>query len=148
MSVEQVARDFVKMMGDERQAKAHLTPDAMVDGGVLPKPMPAVESFKIMEGLTMAIPDLTIDIQQVDVNGNVAVVKAKWGGTQTGALNLPIPGMPPIPPTGKKVWVNDTYRVTVQGDKVSHMSVESPANGGIPGALSQLGIKMPNMPAM
>jgi len=102
MSVEQVARDFIKMMGDERQTKAHLTPDAMVDGCVLPKPMPAMEAFMVMQGLTSAMPDFTMDIQQVDVNGNMATVKAKWGGTQTGSLKLPIPGMPPIPPTGKK----------------------------------------------
>lgn len=148
MSVEQVARDFVKMMGNEQQAKSHLTPDAMVDGGILPRPMPATEAFKLMQGLVTAIPDFTIDIQQVDVNGNVATVKIKWGGTQTGSLDLQIPGMPAIPPTGKKVSVNDTYKVTVQGDKVSHMSVDSPMNGGIPGALSQLGVKMPNLPAM
>jgi hypothetical protein len=148
MSVEQVARNFVKLMGDEQQAKTYLTPDAMVDGGVLPKPMPAVEAFKVMQGLTMAMPDLTIDVQQVDVNGNVATVKAKWAGTQTRALNLPIPGLPAIPPSGKKVSVNDTYRLTVQGDKVSHMSVDSPADGGIPGALMQLGVKIPNTPAL
>jgi pyruvate/2-oxoglutarate dehydrogenase complex dihydrolipoamide acyltransferase (E2) component len=41
--------------------------------------------------------------------------------------------------------VKDTYVITVQGDKVSHMTVESPADGGIPAALGQLGVKMPSM---
>jgi predicted ester cyclase len=91
------------------------------------------------------MPDLKFDIQQVTVNGNQATVKAQWGGTQTGPLSLPMPGMPTIPPTGKKVSVKDTYVITVQGDKVSHMHVESPADGGIPAALAQLGVKTPGM---
>jgi hypothetical protein len=33
----------------------------------------------------------------------------------------------------------------VQGDKVSHMKVDSPADGGIPGAIAQLGVKVPSM---
>ena len=99
--------------------------------------------MKVMAGLTTAFPDLKIDIQQVTVNGNEATVKVVWGGTNTGPLSLPMPGMPSIPPTGKKVSVKDAYFFTVQGDKVSHMRVESPADGGIPAALAQLGVKMP-----
>jgi predicted ester cyclase len=145
MSVEQVARDFVSMMGDVERTKASLTPDAMVSGGVLPQPLPAMEAMNVMSALTMAFPDLKFDIQQVTVNGNVATVNAKWGGTNTGALQVPMPGMPSIPPTGKKVSVKDTYVVTVQGDKVSRMEVQSPMDGGIPAALAQLGVKMPGM---
>jgi hypothetical protein len=50
-----------------------------------------------------------------------------------------------IPPTGKNVWVKDGYVITVQGDKVSYMHVESPADGGIPAMLEQLGVKVPVM---
>jgi hypothetical protein len=148
MNTEQVARNFIMNMNDERKVTAQLTPNAMVDGGIMPRPMPAMEAIKVMEGLTNAMPDLTFDIQQVDVNGNIATVKAHWSGTQTGPLDLGMPGMPSIPPTGKRVSVDDTYRITVQGDKVSHMTVDSPSTGGIPGALSQLGVKLPNMPQM
>jgi predicted ester cyclase len=145
MSVEQVARDLVSNMNNAAKIKAMLTADAMASGGVLPQPIPAMEAMKFMDGLTTAFPDLKFDVQQVTVNGNVATVKALWSGTNTGALSLPMPGMPSVPPTGKKVSVKDTYIVTVQGDKVSHMTVESPADGGIPAALAQLGVKMPGM---
>ena len=121
-----------------------LTPDAMASGGVLPQPIPAMEAMKVMAGLSTAFPDLKFDVQQVTVNGNQATVKAQWSGTQTGPLSL-MPDMPSIPPTGKKVSVQDAYIITVQGDKVSHMQVDSPAGGGIPGALAQLGVKMPAM---
>jgi hypothetical protein len=79
------------------------------------------------------------------LNGNQATVKAQWSGTQTGPLSLPVPGMATVPPTGKKASVKDTYVVTVQGDKVAHLRVESPADGGIPAALAQLGVKTPGM---
>jgi predicted ester cyclase len=144
MTVEQVARDLVLNMNNEEKVKTMLTADAMASGGVLPQPIPVKEAMKVMTGLTTAFPDLKFDIQQVTVNGNQATVKAQWSGTQTGALSL-MPGMPSIPPTGKKVSVKDAYVITVQGDKVSHMRVDSPADGGIPGALAQLGVKMPSM---
>jgi hypothetical protein len=144
MSVEQIARDLVSNMNNEEKLITMLTPDAMASGGVLPQPIPVKDAMKVMNGLTTAFPDLKFDIQQVTVNGNQATVKAQWSGTQTGPLSL-APDMPSIPPTGKKVSVKDAYIITVQGDKVSHMQVDSPAGGGIPGALAQLGVKMPGM---
>jgi predicted ester cyclase len=143
MSVEQVARDFVTMMNDVEKTKSHMTPDAIASGGVLPKAIPALEAIKVMSALTAAMPDLKFHVESVTVNGNQATVKAQWGGTQTGTLNLGMPGMPAIPPTGKKVSVKDAYLLTVEGDKVSRMQVQSPADGGIPAALAQLGVKTP-----
>ena len=145
MSVEQVARDIVSNMNNKEKLKAMVTADAMASGGVLPQPIPVMEALKVMDGLTTAFPDLKFDIQKVTVNGNKATVNAMWSGTNTGAVDLGMPGMPSIPATGKKVSVKDTYIVTVEGDKVSHMQVDSPADGGIPAALAQLGFKLPGM---
>jgi predicted ester cyclase len=145
MSVEQVARDMVSNMADAEKMKGMVTADAMASGGVLPQPIPVMEAMKVMSGLTTAFPDVKFDVQQVTVNGNQATVKATWSGTNTGPLSLPMPGMATIPPTGKKVSVKDAYVITVQGDKVSHMKVDSPADGGIPGMLAQLGVKVPGM---
>jgi hypothetical protein len=145
MSVEQVARDVVSNMTNIDMLKGMATADAMASGGVLPQPIPLMEALKVSAGLATAFPDLKFDIQQVTVKGDQATVKAQWSGTNTGPLNLGMPGMPPIPPTGKKVSVKDAYVVTVQGDKVSHFQVESPADGGIPAALAQMGVKMPGM---
>jgi predicted ester cyclase len=145
MSVEQVARDFVTNMNDVEKLKGRMTADAVASGGVLPQAIPALEALKIMGGLIAALPDFKFDIQQVTVNGDQATVKVRWSGTQTGPLNLPMPGMPTIPPSGKKVSVKDAYLITVRGDKVSHMHVESPADGGIPAMLAQLGVKTPVM---
>lgn len=146
MSVEQVARDFITTMTDLEKTKAYLAPDAMVSGGVLPQPMPAMEALGLVAGMKSAFPDLKFDVQQVTVNGDQATVNVKLSGTNTGPLSMPLPGMTgSIPPTGKLVSVPDTFVVTVKDDKVTHMNVDSPAGGGLPGVLAQMGVNMPGM---
>jgi len=145
MSVEQVARDFFSVMSDTKKVEAMLTADAMASGGVLPQAMPAREAFKLTSAMNDAFPDLKFEVQQVAVNGNQAAVKVNISGTQTRTLNIPMPGFSSVPPTGKKVWAKDAFVVTVQGDKVSHFQVDSPADGGIPAMLAQLGVKIPAM---
>jgi predicted ester cyclase len=146
MSVEQVARDFISSMADSKKVQSMLTSDAMASGGVLPQAMPVMDAFNVTAALFAAFPDLKIEPDQVTVNGNQAWVKANISGTQTGTLNFPMmPELAPFPPTGKKVWAKDAYVVTVMGDKVSHFQIDSPADGGIPAMLAQLGVKMPAM---
>ena len=145
MSVEQIARDFVTKLNDVSAAESYLTPDAVAAGGVLPQPIPAKEAISMLSALKAAFPDLKFDVQNVTAKGNQATVQAIWSGTNNGPLNLPMPGMPSIPPTGKRVSVKDTYIVTVQGDKVSRLEVDSPSDGGIPAALGQIGVKVPGM---
>jgi hypothetical protein len=139
MSVEQVARDLITDMTDVEKTKAHLTAGAMASGGVLPQPMPAMEAFSLIGGLMTGFPDLKFEVEDVSVNGNQATVKALVSGTNTGTLTLPMPGMPTnMPPTGKKVSAKDTFVITVEGDKVSHLQVDSPEGGGLPALLAQL----------
>jgi len=143
MSVEQTARDFMAVWATGQVAN-YLTPDAVASGGALPQPMPAREAFQLMTALNQAIPDLRVEVQQVSVQGNQATVSVRISGTQTGPLNLPIPGIPAIPATGKRVSVPDKFILTVTGDKVSSFHVDSPADGGIPAMLAQLGIQAPS----
>lgn len=145
MSAEQVARDFISMMTDMEKTKDYVSADAVVGAGVLPRPLPAMEAFNIVGGLTGAFPDLKFEVRQVTVDGNQATVQAQISGVHTGSLSLPLPGMPSIPPTGRKVSVPDAFIVTVEGDKVSRLQVDSPADGGIPAMLAQLGANMPGM---
>jgi hypothetical protein len=145
MSVEQIARDFITKFNDVNAAESYLTPDAVSAGGVLPQPIPAREAISFMSALNTAFPDLKFDIQNVLVKGNQATVQAVWSGTHTGPLNMALPGMQSVPPTGKQVSVRDTYIVTVEGDKVSRIEVDSPPDGGIPAALYQIGVKVPGM---
>jgi hypothetical protein len=143
MSVEQIARDFITRLNDVNAAEAYLNPDAVAAGGVLPQPIPAKEAIRLMSALNTAFPDLKFDIQNVTLQGDQATVQAIWSGTNNGDLNMP--GMPSVTATGKQVSVKDTYIVTVQGDKVSRIEVNSPPDGGIPAALGQIGVAVPGM---
>jgi hypothetical protein len=145
MSVEQIARDFITSMDDVNATEAYLTPDAVSAGGMLPQPIPAREAIRLLTALKTAFPDLKFDVQNVTVKGNQATVQAVWSGTNKGPLNMPLPGMQSIPATGKQVSVKDAYIVTVQGDKVSRLEVDSPPDGGIPAALGQIGVNVPGM---
>ena len=145
MNVEQIASDFITKMNDVSAVESYLTPDAVAAGGVLPQPIPAKEAISILSALNTAFPDLKFDVQNVTAKGNQATVQAIWSGTNKGPLDLPMPGMPSIPPTGKQVSVKDTYIVTVEGDKVSRLEVDSPSDGGILAALGQIGVKVPGM---
>ena len=87
----------------------------------------------MMTALKTAFPDLKFDIQNVTVNGDQATVNAIWSGTNQGPLNMPLPGLPSIPATGKQVSVKDTYIVTVEGDKVARLEVDSPLRWRHPG---------------
>jgi predicted ester cyclase len=145
VSVEQVARDFVSNMNNIEKMKAMVAPDAMASGGMLPQPMPLMESMQSMAGLATAFPDLKFEVQQVTVNGNDATVKVHMSGTNTGAFDMQVPGVPTMPATGKKVSAQDAFVVTVQGDKVTAFRVDSPADGGLPAILAQMGAKMPGM---
>ena len=101
MNIEQSARDYVTKMNDPEKIKVYLTADAMVSGGVIPQPIPAMEAIKLLSSLTASIPDMKFDVQQVTENGNQATVKVQSAGAHSGPLSLPIPGMPTLPPTGK-----------------------------------------------
>jgi hypothetical protein len=144
MSVEQVARDYFASWSTGKFAD-HITPDAMVSGGVLPQAMPALDAFQLVNAMLAAMPDFKITVESVAIQGETATVLGRLVGTQTAPLSLPMPGIPTIPATGKKVSVPDKFILTVKGDKVSHMQVDSPADGGIPAVLAQLGVKMPGM---
>jgi predicted ester cyclase len=143
MSVEQVARDLISNITDPQKVFGMVTADAMASGGLLPQAVPVKDAFNVTAGMISAFPDIKYEVQQVTLNGNQATVKVNISGTQTGMLSLPIPGFQAVPPTGKKVWARDAYILTVQGDKVSHFQIDSPADGGIPAMLAQLGVKMP-----
>lgn len=145
MNIEQVARGFVTTMNDVAKTKAYMTADAMASGGMLPQPIPAAAAVGMVGALVSAMPDMTYTVDSIAVQGDKATVHVTWGGTQTGALDLGMPGIPAIPATGKKVSVKDTYILTVYGDKVAGMHIDSPATGGMPAALGQLGVKLPGM---
>jgi len=100
-------------------------------------------ALKMLTALYSEFPDWNHEYSKIDVRGqgNYAI---KWdqGGTHTGVWAMP--GMKPIPPTGKTVRIPEHYfyyRVT--GDKLTIIFPE-PFVGGAPrGILEQIGVELP-----
>jgi predicted ester cyclase len=145
MNIEQIARNFVMaLILEPEKVKDLITADAMASGGALPQALPIAEAAKNAVPFKLAMPDYKVEFDSVTLNGNEATVKVHMSGTQTGLFKVGW-GIPDVPATGKKVWVRDAMVVTVQGDKVSKVRIESPADGGLPEILKQLGVQMPVM---
>ncbi len=83
-----------------------------------------------------AFSDFNYHIENLTGDGNQMSVDVRVSGTHDG----PLPGTPPIPPTGKKFSVPDKMILTLRGDKLAAMRLESPADGGPGEALKQLGL--------
>ncbi len=64
-------------------------------------------------------------------------------GTHTRDLVLPVPGMPPIPATGKRVSLPEEHiTFTFKGDTLASLTSDNVPGGGIPGLLAQIGVPM------
>jgi predicted ester cyclase len=145
MNPEQLIRESLAAFNarDENKAYTNFADDLVVNG-FMPQPI-GLEEFKALNAANLAaFPDWHFDIKQIQTQGNKATATVQVGGTQNGPINLP--GMPPIPASGKKVSVPDKFICTVGADsKLHQMDFDSPPGGGFAGVLKQLGIQIPGM---
>jgi predicted ester cyclase len=84
-----------------------------------------------------ASPDRHITLDQAREEGGVVKAMLTVSGTHTGTLALP--GLPPIPPTGKRYTLTGNLTATVRGSQVAAMANEPTS----PDVLAQLGVQVP-----
>jgi len=131
------ARDFNK-------AASYLSDD-FVFSGVTPQPVGKNEFLGMQESVQTAFPDWSFNLGDLHEDGDTVKMTLQISGTQTGQLDLSPVGLPPVPPTGKKVSLpKDPAEVTVKGGKITAFHNMPSANGGLPGMLSQLGVQLPH----
>lgn len=121
--------------------------DDFVFAGPVPQPVGKREFMGLQMALLKAMPDWKFNAKDMKENGDQVSMMLQVTGTQTGDLQLPMPGMPPIPPSGKSVelpYEESTF--TVKNGKLIRLDVKSSPAGGVMGILSQLGVPMPPMP--
>ncbi len=101
------------------------------------------QTLKMLTALYTGFPDWNYDYDVIEDRGqgNYAI-KWRQGGTHTAVWAMP--GMDPIPPTGRKVTIRPHYfYYRVSGDKLT-MIFPEPIPGGAPrGILEQIGVKLP-----
>ena len=104
------------------------------------------EFIGLMMAMRKAMPDWKFNAGEYQENGDQVTVPFQISGTQTGELQLPMPGMPAIPPSGKKVSLpSEPSTFTVKNGKLVKLEVANVPGGGVMGILSQLGVNIPGM---
>ena len=143
------AMDFVKEglaateAGDFKKLESMLADDYVLAGPV-PQPVSKKEFLGLQMALHNAMPDWKFNPSDFKEDGDKVTVYFQITGTQTGELSLPMPGMPKLPPSGKKVSLpKEQSTFTVKNGKLARLDVASTSGGGVAGLLSQLGVKMP-----
>lgn len=125
------------------EARGYLSDDFEFSGAT-PQPVNADAWLAVHKALGAAMPDLRTTDRDFREDGGVVRFTVQLTGTQTGALALPIPGIPTIAPTGKRVQLPEEHcTVGFQGDKLNSYHVQTTDEGGIPGILKQLGAPIP-----
>jgi predicted ester cyclase len=121
-----------------------LVADDFVFAGPVPEPVGKREFMGLQMALLKAMPDWKFNAKEWKENGDEISMLLQVTGTQTGELQLPMPGMPTLPPSGKKVSLPyEPSTFTVKNGKLARLDVESTQGGGLMGILGQLGVKMP-----
>jgi hypothetical protein len=76
--------------------------------------------------------------------GKQAFIAVQITGTHTRGLVLPMPGIPPIPATGKSVSLPEEHiTFTFKGDKITSLTSDNVPGGGVAGVLAQIGVQLP-----
>jgi predicted ester cyclase len=110
--------------------------------GPTPQPLGKAEFIGFMHILLAAFPDFAFNVSHYEENGETVVALSHITGTHTGTLALP--GLPPIPATGKKVALpQEVQTYTVRNGKLQSLVTDARPDAGVPGILSQLGIVLP-----
>ena len=145
MSAEEITRAiYAAVEARDWDAFASYLSDGMELSGPTPEPISGEQWVELHRILSVAFPDWSFNLSDVQVTGNVARTTHQITGTHKGDLDLSSMGMPVIPATGKAVKLPVEHaNVTVEGGKVIRVHAEVPAGGGVPGILQQLGVEMP-----
>ncbi len=120
--------------------------DDMVFAGPVPEPVGKREFVGLQSALIAAMPDWKFNATDFKQDGDKVTATAQITGTQTGALNLPMPGFPSIPATGKHVSLpKEGITFIVKDGKIARMEAAKVPGGGVAGVLAQLGVPIPQM---
>jgi hypothetical protein len=132
------ARDFEK-------AASYLTDDFALSGP-LPQPIGKQEFIAVQSAFEDAFQDWSFNSHDEVEQGYKVLAAVQITGTHTIDLVLPMPGIPPIPATNKKVSLPvEHITFTFKGDQIASLTSDNVPGGGIPGVLQQIGVPLPAM---
>ena len=126
------ARDFEK-------SASYLSDDFVLSGPV-PQPLGKQEFIAVQSAFQNAFPDWLFNSHNEVEQGDTVTATVATTGTHTRELVVPMPVMPPIPPTGKKIALPEEHMTfTFKGDKIASLASDNVPGGGVLGVLAQIG---------
>jgi hypothetical protein len=98
--------------------------------------------LKMLRGLYRGFPDWHYENELPELRDDLIAVKWRQGGTHTETFALP--GMAPVPATGKQVRIPGQYFFyVVQGGRIVEIRPEAIRGGAPGGILEQIGVRLP-----
>jgi ketosteroid isomerase-like protein len=143
-AVEIVKEGIAALDAGDMTKLADMLAEDMVFAGPTPQPVGKREYVGLQSALKAAMPDWMLNATDLKEDGDQVTAELAITGTHTAELKLPMPGMPAVPATGKKVTLpKQKATFTVKDGKISRREVEVQPGGGVSGVLAQLGVEMP-----
>ena len=129
--------------GDYAKVSGMLTED-MQFAGPVPDPVGKKEFIGIQSAMVAGMPDWKFNAADYKEQGDKVMAVIQITGTQTRELRLPLPGMQPIPASGKRVALpKEPVTFTIKDGKISRLESGVVPGGGVMGVLAQLGVPAP-----
>jgi ketosteroid isomerase-like protein len=147
MSAADIVRQFIAAWEKQDFATMNdlLAPDFQAVGAV-PHPLDKRWLIADTKARWAAFPDWKFNARVVEEQGNIVTIITNVVATHTGTLIAPVPGMLPIPPTGKVIRQPEEKTIlTIRNNQIVEWKIESVPGGGYPGILKQLGVEMPGL---
>ena len=109
--------------------------------GAVPEPISKTEWEKLHKALQKGIPDLKFNLHECRVENDTVYAKVRLTGTHTNQLEIPLPGIPSVEATNKKITMpEEDVEFSFKKDLISKMHVRPVLNGGLSGLVKQLGV--------
>lgn len=145
-AIEMIKSGLAAMESGQPGKMSEIFSDDMVFAGPVPQPIGKREFIAIQSAMVAAMPDWKFNTTDLKQEGDQVTATFQITGTQTRELNLPMPGFPKLPATGKHVSLpKEPITITLKGDKITRLESAVVPGGGVPGVLAQLGVQMPHL---
>jgi len=127
--------------GDLERAAAYLADDFMFVGAT-PQPLDKQAAIGLWRTMRQAFPDFNHNTTDVVARNGKLYAAVAVSGTHRGELR--VPGLPPIPASGKPVQLpREPIQLSYRGNQFTEWVVEQVPDGGLRGVLNQIGASVP-----
>jgi predicted ester cyclase len=145
MNVQETAEAVISAINaNDWQTVASYLADDFQFSGPVPEPLGAAEWIGTNMTLNAGMPDMSFNVQIVEIDGNIVRTVDQMTGTHTDDLDLTQMGIGVIPATGNAISLPaENGAAEVVDGKLVSLHLDTPPGGGMFGMLAQLGVELP-----